>query len=357
MSGPKRPSPAHAALDRGGSATTPRSLIRHRPELDGLRGIAILVVLAAHTRVPGFAADGGHAGVTLFFVLSGFLITSLLTAELASVGQISLPRFYGRRALRLFPALAAVLLVVAVGSLLNVWPAAGGNMLVAFPAVLLYIGDFVSETGRLGVLSHTWSLAVEEQFYLIWPIALILALRVSTPRKLGLGLVVVALLVTPWRELFVLTGDLGHAQWWPDVRADALLLGCAVALLRVRVSTLAGWAGLAGVIVTAMVWPGGTSIGYMLPIATACSVLALAGCPQALDWRPLAYLGRISYGVYLWHYLFIWWGLPWPVVIALSLLVASASYALIERPFLRLKDRLRAPETPPEPTIAGLVSA
>ena len=150
-----------------------------------------------------------------------------------------------------------------------------------------------------------------------------------------------AVLVTPWRVL-LLNGDLGRAYAGTDAHADALLLGCAIALLEIRLPAILGWIGLAGIVASAAIWAGGGGSVFMLPMATVFGVLAVAGCPVPIRWAPLAYIGRISYGLYLWHYLFIWWGLPWPVVIIVSLVVASLSYVVIERPFLRLKDRLRA---------------
>ncbi len=317
--------------------------MKHRPELDGLRGIAILAVLASHAQVPGVSLVGGLAGVTLFFALSGYLITGLLLAEWDARQQIDLRRFYLRRGLRLFPALAVVVVAVVIGSALGIWVAVGGDVDVRFaiPVVILYLSDFVVAGGRLGVLGHTWSLAVEEQFYLLWPFILILALRAADRRSIAAAAILVAVLVTPWRAVLVMTGDLAHAWWWPDTHADALLLGCAVALLAVRLPSWAGWLGLAGIVLTLVAWQPDGAIAWFAPIATIASVLAVAGCPAALRWSPLAYIGRISYGIYLWHYLLIWWGLPWPVVVGISVLVASLSYALIERPFLRLKDRLR----------------
>ena len=154
--------------------------MKHRPELDGLRGIAILAVLAAHTGVPGFADGGGGAGVTLFFVLSGYLITSLLLAERDKNGRVDLRAFYVRRALRLLPALAAVLVVVVVLLLAGLAPAAAvadTNYAIVIAGVVAYVANWVAVAGQsIGMLGHTWSLAVEEQFYIVWP-AMLLAGR------------------------------------------------------------------------------------------------------------------------------------------------------------------------------------
>src|SRR5450759_534901 len=143
--------------------------MKHRPELDGLRGIAILAVLGAHMGVPGFAAGGGGAGVTLFFVLSGYLITSLLFAEKDRFGRVDLRAFYMRRALRLFPALAAVLVVVVLLVVTGSMPQAaseGVDYRIVLLGVVGYVANWVAVAGQsIGILGHTWSLAVEEQFY------------------------------------------------------------------------------------------------------------------------------------------------------------------------------------------------
>jgi peptidoglycan/LPS O-acetylase OafA/YrhL len=331
--------------------------LAHRSELDGLRGIAVLVVLAAHAGVPGFSSEGGLAGVTLFFVLSGFLITGLLVVERGATGRIDLRSFYIRRGLRLFPALLALLVVVAAGSMIGLWSRAGGDMRTAIPAVLLYVGNWAQVAGvSLGPLGHTWSLAIEEQFYLLWPIGLILALRFAGRRTIAVILVLIAIMVTPWRVDLLLAGDLGHAFAGTDAHADALLLGCAIALLEVRLPAGIGILGAAGVVACAILWGGGGSLVYMIPAATVLSALAVAGPPKLLGWAPLAHIGRISYGLYLWHFLFIWWGLPWPVVITTSVLAAELSYVAVERPFLRLKDRMREASAPSTATPGRVIA-
>src|SRR5271157_2250169 len=160
--------------------------MKHRPELDGLRGIAILAVLGAHTGVPGFADGGGGAGVTLFFVLSGYLITSLLLAERGRTGRVDLRAFYVRRALRLFPALAAVLLVVAGLLAIGAMPAtatANTDYRIVFAGVVAYVANWVAVAGQsIGMLGHCWSLAVEEQFYILWPTLLLAGLRFGRGR-------------------------------------------------------------------------------------------------------------------------------------------------------------------------------
>jgi peptidoglycan/LPS O-acetylase OafA/YrhL len=330
--------------------------VHYRPELDGLRGIAILIVLAAHTRLAGFAREGGLAGVTLFFVLSGFLITSLLAAEFVRHSRVAFRAFYIRRGLRLLPALFALLTVATVGYALNAWPSQPIDVPVNLLVVATYVPNWAQAFNvNMGVLAHTWSLGIEEQFYLVWPLTLVTGLRLLGPRRLGLVALAAAVLVTPWRNFLLENGLAGRVFVGTDTHADALLLGCALALLRVRAPASVGWLGIGGIIVTGAVWmSGGIGLLLFLPVATIASVAALAGCPAMLAWRPLAYVGRISYGLYLWHYLLIWWGWPAPLEIAASIAIAVVSYEFLERPFLRLKDRYaRVPvDANPPPDIA-----
>jgi len=318
--------------------------MRHRPELDGLRGIAVLIVLASHTRLFGFAVEGGLAGVTLFFVLSGFLITSLLVAEYGRYGRVDLRAFYVRRGLRLLPAMFALLAVVAVGYAINTWPSppapAIDNLPISLLTVAFYVPNWAAMTLEAGVLGHTWSLGVEEQFYLIWPLTLVAGIHVLGPRRMALVALAVAILVTPWRLFLLESTGIARVVDGTDTHADALMLGCVLALLRLRAPSFMGWLGIGCAVAAGAVWASGEmGLALFLPVATIASVAALAGCPAMLAWRPLAYVGRISYGLYLWHYLFIWWGWPAPLVIAASIAVAVVSYERLERPFLRLKDR------------------
>jgi peptidoglycan/LPS O-acetylase OafA/YrhL len=336
--------------------------VKHRPELDGLRGIAIILVLGAHTRMPGFADGGGGAGVTLFFVLSGYLITSLLLAERSKTGRVSLRAFYYRRALRLFPALAVVLIAVALIVATGLMPEnvrqLGTDYRVVFLGVLTYVSNWVAVAGwSLGVLGHTWSLAVEEQFYIIWPALLLIGLRMGSAR-FAVVVLLIAIAVTPWR--FVVASDsvggADHLAAGTDCHADALLLGCVVALLGTRMSQAAGWVGIAGLCVVMWLTTAANTVVF-LPVAVIVSTLSVAGCPVRLAWAPLAFLGRISYGLYLWHQIVNMWGMPWFVVVPLSFAIACVSFALIERPFLKLKDRLRMDRPVSTSASPGLLSA
>jgi len=334
--------------------------MKHRPELDGLRGVAILLVVGAHAGVPGFAGGGGGAGVSLFFVLSGYLITSLLMAEKARNGRVDLRAFYVRRALRLFPALAAVLIVVAMLATTGLMPQAARedtDYRVVILSVVGYVANWVAVAGQsIGILGHTRSLAVEEQFYILWPALLLAGLRIGRQR-LALMLLLLIFLDTPYRFWLDLNGGFMHVFVGTDTRGDALLLGCVLAILESRWRVVVGWAGVGGVCALAALWPAEPGLGAQLlfiPAAAIASTLAVAGCPTMLAWRPLAFIGKISFGLYLWHGLIIWWNLPWPVAVPLSIGIACVSYFVLEQRFLRLKDRFGRAGHPPAatPTVA-----
>ena len=220
---------------------TPSALPTARPPrnqaLDGARGVAVALVVGSHWS-PAHVRYGGAVGVIVFFVLSGYLITSILLAEHAATGRIDLRAFYTRRALRLFPALA--LLVVALPFL---------QKLVADPQLTygyirwagetaLYLGDFVrSGGGTLGPLDHTWSLAVEEQFYLVWPLVLLALLfrARGDAAKLLRSVAALAAVSAGWTVLAAFLFPFVRTYYAPDTNAFALMAGCALAAwLRVR---------------------------------------------------------------------------------------------------------------------------
>lgn len=288
--------------------------LTYRPELDAIRGIAVLLVLAQHFGLMGVGPDHGRAGqvgVTLFFVLSGYLITGLLMAERAESGTVSLRRFYVRRMRRLFPALAFMVAVVWMAGL-------PGNPLIP----LTYTSNVALQLGAggLGAYVHTWTLAIEEQFYLIWPVAFLALIR--RPRTIVPVLLVIV--VGSWLA-YPLTGQ---AQ-----RADALLAGALLAIAKPRIPRWVGAAGWVGVIAAAVI-PGRID-GWLIGFAVLGSV-AVVGA-SGMSWRPIAWLGTISYGVYLWSYpisFLVQTSAPnagMAVGIAVTIVMAAASERWVER--------------------------
>ncbi len=349
--------------------------VRHLRALDGLRGVAVLAVLAFHSGAT--RAVGGWLGVDVFFVLSGFLITWLLLAEFAAGGRVRFAGFYARRALRLLPALYVVVAAVLLYAVLAPHPVATQKLGWGVVGTLLYVSDIQAATGHvpvLGLIEHTWSLSIEEHFYLLWPPLLVLLVRrggqrvalVATVSLAGLSALLAPLL---WAG----AGSVARVYYGPDVRAQALLVGCALAVLlggrrlpsakAPQVLSLAGAAAGIGLIVlactvnfrSAAVYHGGLSVIALLAgVLVAAVVVAPHGWLAALLSIPvLVGLGRISYGLYLWHWpVFLALnqgalGLPWLPTQAVRLVVAvgaaSASYLLVERRFLRRRHRFDPP--------------
>jgi peptidoglycan/LPS O-acetylase OafA/YrhL len=324
----------------------------HVPALDGIRGIAILLVVGAHAfHLP----PTGYLGVDLFFVLSGFLITTLLLEERAETGKVSLRSFYERRARRLLPALLMMLVAYAAVEL-----AQGRHPTLRILAGLFYftnLGPLLHSSGT-GPLGHLWSLAEEEQFYLLWPLLLIfLAAR---PRRVAPSLVVLFLgAVVVERILLVHSGVSPlRVMYAPDTRSDGLLVGCLFALVRhyaggerLRIASGALALVLAPFVTlflfvawqTRIIELGGLTI---LTLYFGLLVTAAADTPRSpLAWRPLAKLGVISYALYIWHFPLLYaFGLPiaaadhpWrrAAVIALAVILAALSTRYIEQPIRR----------------------
>ena len=309
--------------------------LAYRPELDGIRGIAILLVLAQHINLPS-STLAGLVGVNLFFALSGYLITNLLITEQRATGRIDLRRFYERRVRRLVPALVAV--VVATGVLMAIM---GRLHDYIGPAAvsLFYVSDIAKAIGYdLGYVGHTWSLAMEEQFYLLWP-----ALLIFLPRRL-LVPATVAGIVGAIVLQFTLVPDNVLQHFRPDVRADAILWGCLMALVPRAVPrwlTVASLIGVVGVAFTPFPWP------WAIGVSAFLSVLVVAGAGTIavpLSNKALVRIGQISYGIYLWHAipvgLFEQRTLAGDVVAMVAVVAASIGLALIserwiEKPFRR----------------------
>jgi peptidoglycan/LPS O-acetylase OafA/YrhL len=350
-----------------------RRVLGYQPALDGLRAVAIALVVCFHY----FGLAGGYLGVDLFFVLSGFLITTLLLEERARYRSVSFGRFYLRRALRLFPALWVFLVACLV-----IFAALGSGVRGQLKAILLgatYTTNFGVITGHWdGRFGHLWSLAVEEQFYLVFPIVLVLALKWRRVSLLGLGLAVLGLATLEMAIRLAATPDrlalrIDSAS---VTRFDSILLGCATALL---VASSAGaavrrvaWSlPVAGIALAACAYLAATASGsltiyhgltFAFSLAFAFVLVDVVRHEDSPGWTnwlrrpltliPIVFLGRISYAVYLWHLEVKVWadqkelpqriGSGWThvVEIAATLALATASYYLVERFFLRKKWRL-----------------
>lgn len=331
------PSPAPQRQRETEGKKPKRPTLSHEPALDGLRGLAVVAVFAFHL---GWI-DGGFLGVDLFFVLSGFLITSLLLVEHRENGKIDLGRFWARRARRLFPAL--LLLLVGVAVLLQFFtpgadrPQFRGDAL----ATLAYVANWHRMVDSLGYwdiftqpspLDHTWSLAIEEQFYVLWPLVVFglcgLAVKrgVTTVRTVAVGGAVTSLALLAW--LYSPT-DTNRAYFGSDTRLGPILLGAALAAFTLhlprRDSRPSRRAEVVGALAMAwLLWSFVTIDGLerwyyqgglaLFSVAAVVVITVTTGGPvgllgSLLAWRPLAALGLISYGVYLWH---------WPVVVYLT---------------------------------------
>jgi peptidoglycan/LPS O-acetylase OafA/YrhL len=328
------------------------------PALDGLRGVAILLVVGRHAFLTPI---GGGYGVDLFFVLSGFLITSLLLAERDATGTIGFRHFYARRARRLVPALTAMLAVyfaieAAAGRASDAARAiaAGG-----FYTANIFQAFWPHVIGR-SALGPLWSLAQEEQFYLVAPFVLLLLL--SRTSEQTVKRIVFALISVVVVERLVLTRIDGASQRiyaGPDTHSDGLLVGMALALALRQTITKgairhARFLGIGSALLLAVgVANAPLAFAFQLPfvnLAAAGLICCAVSQPastltRALSIRPLVFTGQISYSLYLWNAPLLWW-FDWerhpdraPLAVLLAFVAACLSYRYVEQPFRRHRQR------------------
>jgi peptidoglycan/LPS O-acetylase OafA/YrhL len=337
----------------------------YQPTLDGLRAVAVSAVVLCHAT--GYPAHGG-LGVDIFFVLSGFLITTLLLEEHATRGVVSLRSFYVRRARRLLPALFALLLVFAIVRTARGFTERDAIGLVGALGYCTNLLLSFTPQQLPTALTHLWSLSLEEQFYLVWPVLLLIILRANR-RAAVLLLCLVIVLTTAQDARLTASGATWRTFAAPDTRSVALAIGCLTGVLfasgRFRpgkiVRRYAEPAVFVVVLFVLFTATPGRWFHYGLRLGFACAIALLlmttlegsSALGRVLSLAPVVWLGKISYSLYLWHYpVFVALGMvrsDGPVstgpltrlaALALSLILASCSYYLVERPFRRPRTRL-----------------
>ncbi|ENO85427.1 acyltransferase family protein [Thauera linaloolentis] len=320
--------------------------------LDGIRAIAALVIVAYHARIPGL--PGGFFGVDVFFVLSGYLVTRLLAEEYAQSGTIRYRAFMQRRIRRLSPALLTMLAayLLAAPWLFAEVPFARHVRDAWWSA--LYLLNYASVFGEpVAILGNVWSLAVEMQFYLLWPLVLLIVLKMPRPAALA-ALAALYLLATAWRAASPEhLGDVWAFYIRTDTHCSGLLLGSFIGLLNppAPARRTAACMAMAGIVILAFAltfystkWI--VTVQYGFTVAEAAAALLVVACPSWLGGAVFAWLGRMSYGLYLWHYPIMralreqgWENHDWPAILAvggtLGLLCAAASHHWVEGRFYR----------------------
>ena len=355
-----------------------RRTIGYQPALDGVRAVAVALVLVFHG---GFTwMSGGYVGVSVFFTLSGYLITSLLLVERQRTGTIGLGTFYGRRLKRLLPASLLCLTAVAVAAVAGAFEEFGSlrrDLLGALLQVANWVKLFGSDSyadltnatlGRVAPLEHYWSLAIEEQFYWLWPLVIIGLFRSArTPPAVMRWILVIAAGSIIAAPVVARLWGADAAYWATPARMGEILVGAALAAVFHVHGAWGSWSawlapvGLAVVLWAALSWPAGSGPAYegWFPVFALASVALVAGLQHpspirmALSWGPVVWVGTISYGLYLYH---------WPIFtvltedrvhvdgaglfavrVAVTVVLAALSSRLVELPVRRWDPRWTRP--------------
>ena len=344
----------------------------YRPEIDGLRALAVIAVIMFHAKI---ALSGGYLGVDVFFVISGYLITSLIIKELQK-GTFTFVAFWERRIRRIVPATSVMVVAVIVAGWFLLLPneyVALGKSAMAFAAIVANIYFFQNTSGYFAngeemPLLHTWSLAVEEQFYLIMPLFLVVAFNLSAPRgRLLLPIVMLSMFGSLAASIYAVAVFPGAAFYFLPSRAWELLIGSILALIpagwilsnRLARETIT-YAGLTCIVAPCLFYTKDTpfpGLAAVVPCAGTAAIIwantigssgmSLTSAGALLAWRPLVFLGLISYSLYLWHWPLLvftnYWSLgPLSLISRLGLLVLALLLAILSWRFVETPIRHRA---------------
>lgn len=356
---------------------SPRKIL----ELDGLRAVSVVFVMLVHATYGRLS--GGFLGVDIFFVISGFLITHLLMAEHVGTGRVSLRDFYLRRVFRILPPLVCAIVLAML-----LWPGSTADRMVVVQAALLFYANFLpAET--LGNLGHTWSLAIEEQFYLVWPLLFVALYPRTRPVLIFLAALVVLASIATRIWLVGKWANLEPLYTFTPARLDPIMLGCMLALcspffsrilaqFSLWLPRILGWSS--AVVLLACLFFAQRDFMQSTPLAftgfasAAAALVASAPHLGRQDFlrlglaHPVArYIGKRSYGLYLYHYpifgaMEAWrvpgslgnYGAVLAAKIILSFLVTELSWRLVEQPALRIKERFSWAKSADKPTNASV---
>jgi peptidoglycan/LPS O-acetylase OafA/YrhL len=339
------------------------------PGLDGLRAISIVMVLLGHLRgtqgigrgaLAVWLGDLAHLGVQVFFVISGFLITSLLLSEQKAAGHISLQRFYLRRSVRILPAFFAYLLAIYVAHVIGWIHLSPADMWTAATYTVNYHVD------RSWYIGHMWSLSVEEQFYLLWPLSMVMVATKGGRIRIAAAVFLFAPLVRVAMHALIKSGPARDLEIFPAV-ADAIAAGCLMGILRedlaqrewYRKLTASRWIWSGALLILAIHefenYTVVNAVGVPIELAIIAILIETSTrrsegfAARLLNWRPVVFVGALSYSLYLWQQPFLNHQCmqvfcAFPLNLLLAVACALISHRLFEQPFVGLRRRFAAPE-------------